>query len=102
MLYKGEFTISLSIKSINPFLLQLVIIPFITIGCGVLSSIFFKKVWIAPIVTFIITALEELYYFKHYYGEFTLTSWNIILPLTSLVISLIVKMIKMYTEPTTT
>ncbi|MCB2300009.1 hypothetical protein [Clostridium tagluense] len=70
--------------------MQLVIIPFITIGCGVLSSIFLKKVWVAPIVTLIINALDEIYYFKHYYSEIRLTSWNIILPIVSLVISLII------------
>jgi len=72
--------------------LQLVIIPFITIGCGVLSSIFFKKVWIAPIVTFIITALDELYYFYHNYKDINLTSWSIILPIASLVISLLISL----------
>ncbi|MGH4121793.1 MAG: hypothetical protein ACREV6_02450 [Clostridium sp.] len=80
----------LSIQSIDPFLMQLVIIPFITIGCGVLSSIFLKKVWISPIVTFIINALDEIYYFKHYYSEIRLTSWSIIFPIISLVISLII------------
>jgi len=79
--------------------MQLVIIPFITIGCGVLSSIFFKKVWVAPIVTLIITALDELYYFYHYYAEIRLTSWSIIFPIISLVISLIIKMIKTHEKP---
>ena len=80
----------LSIQSIDPFLMQLVIIPFITIGCGVLSSIFLNKVWVAPVVTFIITALYEIYYFKHYYSEIRLTSWSIIYPIVSLFISLII------------
>ncbi|MCY6354471.1 hypothetical protein [Clostridium sp. ZS2-4] len=74
----------LSIESIDPFLMQLVIIPFITIGCGVVASVFSKKVFVAPIVTLIINALNEIYYFKHYYSEISLTSWNIILPIVSL------------------
>jgi hypothetical protein len=90
----------LSIRSIDPFLMQLVIIPFITIGCGVISSIFLKKVYVAPIVTFIITALDEIYYFKHYYSEIRLTSWSIILPVVSLVIALIIiPMIKINEKP---
>ncbi|MBZ9686840.1 hypothetical protein G9F72_010940 [Clostridium estertheticum] len=80
--------------------MQLVIIPVITIGCGVLSSIFLKKVWVAPIVTLIINALDEIYYFKHYYSEIRLTSWNIILPIVSFIISLmIIKTIKTNKEP---
>lgn len=83
-----------TITTIDPFLMQLVIIPFITIGCGVLSYIFFKKVWLAPLVTFMINALVELYYFYHYYGQIELTSWCIILPIISLLISLTIKLIQ--------
>jgi len=70
--------------------MQLVVIPLITIGCGVLASILSKKAWFAPIVTFIITSLDELYYFKHYYSKIEIIIWDIILPIVSLAISLMV------------
>ncbi|MCY6485504.1 hypothetical protein OW763_14310 [Clostridium aestuarii] len=44
----------LSIESIDPFLMQLVIIPFITIGGGVLASVFSKKVCVLSISEYLI------------------------------------------------
>lgn len=80
----------ISVELMDPFLMQSVTIPFITIGYGVLASVFSKKILVSPIVTLIINALYEIYYFKEYYSEISFTSCNIIFPIVSLVISLII------------
>ncbi|MEH7107469.1 DUF2651 family protein [Bacillus sp. JJ1764] len=77
---------------IDPFIMQLFIIPLIVIGLGVLVSALFKKVVIGPFVTLILNLLYETWYMKHYYPEHEIsyTSWNIIFPAISLVISWVV------------
>ncbi|ENQ3105304.1 hypothetical protein ACEOWJ_001273 [Bacillus cereus] len=77
------------IEPIDPFIMQLVIIPLIVIGLGVLASVLVKKIFIGPLITLFLNALYEIWYFKHYYPEngFFLSSWNIIFPVISLVIS---------------
>lgn len=77
------------IDSIDPFLMQLVLIPIIVIGLGVMLATITKKVFIGPLVTLILNLLYELWYSKYYYpdSELIITSWNIIFPLISLVIS---------------
>ncbi|WP_028402153.1 hypothetical protein [Ectobacillus panaciterrae] len=77
------------IDSIDPFLLQLVIIPLIVIGIGVVTALFIRKLIIAPIVTLILNASYEFWYFRHYYPESKVifSSWNIIFPVISLIIA---------------
>jgi len=77
------------IDSIDPFIMQLFIIPLIVIGLGVLVSALTKKVVIGPLITLILNLLYETWYMKHYYPEHEInyTSWNIIFPAISLVIS---------------
>lgn len=76
-------------KLIDPFLMQLFIVPFIVIGLGLLVTIFAKKVFVAPLITLLLNILYETWYMKHYYPEHEIsyTSWNIIFPLISLVFS---------------
>jgi hypothetical protein len=80
------------IESIDPFIMQLFIIPLIVIGLGVLVSALTRKVVIGPFVTLILNLLYETWYMKHYYPEreISYTTWNIIFPAISLVISLAV------------
>ncbi|QFT90774.1 hypothetical protein FIU87_19190 [Bacillus sp. THAF10] len=80
------------LDSIDPFVMQLVIVPFIVIGIGVLASVFVKKFYIAPLVTLILNALYEVMYMKIYFSssDFSFTSWNIIFPLISLIIASII------------
>jgi len=80
------------IESIDPFIMQLFIVPLIVIGLGVLVSALTKKVVIGPLITLILNLLYETWYMKHYYPEqeISYTSWNINFPLISLVISLTV------------
>lgn len=80
------------IELIDPFIMQLFIVPLIVIGLGLLASIIAKKVFIAPLITLLLNLLYETWYMKHYYPEHEIsyTSWNIIFPVISLVISLVV------------
>ena len=80
------------IESIDPFLMQLVIVPLVVIGLGLLVSIRTKKVFVAPFITLLLNLLYETWYMKHYYPELEInyTSWNIIFPVISLVISWVV------------
>jgi hypothetical protein len=77
------------INSIDPFVMQLIIIPFIVIGLGVLLATITKKVFIGPLVTLILNLLYEVWYSMNYYPNsgLNITSWNIIFPLISLVVS---------------
>ncbi|ATP40055.1 hypothetical protein CSE16_08330 [Solibacillus sp. R5-41] len=80
------------IESIDPFLMQLFIVPLIVIGLGVIASALVKKVFIAPLITLFLNGLYEIWYMKYYYPELEInfTSWNIISPLISLVVALMV------------
>lgn len=77
---------------IDPFLMQLFIVPVIVIGLGILVSIITKKVIIAPVVTLVCNLLYEAWYSKYHYPdlEISFTSWNIIFPIISWLISGIV------------
>ncbi|MYL57586.1 hypothetical protein GLW20_08715 [Virgibacillus halodenitrificans] len=77
------------IDSIDPFLMQLIIIPIVVIGLGVLSAVFTKRIFVGPLVTLILNLLYEVWYSKYYYpdSELIITSWNIIFPIISLIIS---------------
>ena len=79
---------------IDPFLWQLVIVPFLTIGGGVVVAMIMKRVWVGPAVTFLLNAIIELTYFAVYYDHSPfdvshLSSWNVIFPLISLLFSFI-------------
>ncbi|WP_042473212.1 hypothetical protein [Bacillus ndiopicus] len=75
---------------LDPFVMQLIIVPVIVIGIGLLVSFFTKKVLVAPLITLLLNLLYETWYMKSYYPELEMsyTSWNIIFPVISLVISL--------------
>lgn len=93
------------IQSIDPFLMQLFIVPLIVIGLGVLTSILTKKVFVAPLITLLLNLLFEIWYFKYYFqiNEISYTSWNIIFPIISLVLSwIIVSVLKQEIKQKTT
>jgi hypothetical protein len=74
----------------------LVIVPLIVIGLGVLVSYSIKNIFIGPLLTLFLNVLYEIWYMKHYYPEveISFTSWNIIFPVISLVISGVVVSIR--------
>lgn len=77
------------IENIDPFILQLVIVPAIVIGLGVLVSVLTNKIFIGPLITLISNLLFEVWHSKYYYHypDISFSSWNIILPGYSLIIS---------------
>lgn len=77
---------------IDPFLMQLFIVPAVVIGVGVFVSSLTKKVVLAPVVTLLLNLLYEIWYAKFYYqyDAIHFSSWNIILPVLSLGIAWIV------------
>ncbi|WP_404456428.1 hypothetical protein [Oceanobacillus kapialis] len=77
------------VDTIDPFLMQLIIVPFTTIGLGVLLAVFTKKIFIGPLATLLLNLLYEVWYSLYYYpeSELLLTPYNIIFPLISLVLS---------------
>lgn len=79
------------IESIDPFVMQLVIVPLIVIGIGVLVAWLMKKAFIAPIVTLALNMGYEFWYMKTYYeGEpISFTVWNIVFPLLSFAFGLL-------------
>lgn len=82
---------------IDPFLMQLFVVPLFVIGIGVLVAALMRKWWIGPLVTLLLNLAYETWYNVYYY-EFSLqyTSWNVIFPVISLGFSLmIVAMLKM-------
>ena len=80
------------IDSIDPFMMQLFIVPLIVIGLGILVSYTLKNIFIGSLITLFLNILYEIWYIGYYYHklELTLTSWNIIFPAISLLISWIV------------
>ncbi|BAB07753.1 hypothetical protein P4637_08510 [Halalkalibacterium halodurans] len=81
---------------IDPYLLQLYIVPFVVISVGVLAAIVTKKVRIAPVVTLVLNALYEFTKHQLFYSEspFQFTSWNLIFPTFSLFITSFIFLVK--------
>ncbi|MYL58109.1 hypothetical protein GLW20_11390 [Virgibacillus halodenitrificans] len=77
------------INSIDPFLMQLVIVPVVVIGLGVLAAILTKRVFVGPIVTILLYLLYELWSSLYYYPEsgISITIFNIIYPFITFIIS---------------
>lgn len=76
------------ISKIDPFLLQLVIVPIITIGAGIIGTLLTRKKYIGPLITTILILAFEFFVMG------TFSSWNIILPIVSLVVSRVILEIK--------
>ncbi|WP_214699852.1 hypothetical protein [Exiguobacterium sp. s57] len=54
---------------IDPFLWQLVIVPILTIGIGVLTAWRTKRFWIGPVVTLLLNGIIEKTMAMVYYNE---------------------------------
>lgn len=82
-------------ESVDPFLMQLVVVPIIVIGCGVSVSVVTKKITVAPAITLALNILYERYFLGLDEFDFALNSWNVTFTVTSLIISLtIIKSLK--------
>ncbi|WP_077356741.1 hypothetical protein [Virgibacillus halodenitrificans] len=77
------------INSIDPFLMQLVIVPVVVIGLGVVAAILTKRVFVGPIVTLLLYLLYEIWSSLYYYpeSEMSLTLFIIIYPFITFIIS---------------
>ena len=53
---------------IDPFIWQLVIVPILTIGTGVLIALRFEKAYIAPLITLVLNLAIEMTMGLAYYG----------------------------------
>ena len=83
------------IESIDPIVMQLVILPTIVIGIGIVLAILTKRVYIGPITTMLLTLSYNFWYFSYFFPNselsFTMvSSWCIIFPLVSLYLSWLV------------
>lgn len=83
------------IESIDPIVMQLVILPTIVIGIGIVLAILTKRVYIGPITTLLLTLSYNFWYFSSFFPNselsFTMiSSWCIIFPLISLYLSWLV------------
>ncbi|SDZ12770.1 hypothetical protein SAMN05421736_106180 [Evansella caseinilytica] len=83
-----------TLNSIDPFLMQLVIVPLFVIGLGLVASIFTKKLYIAPICTLLLNFAYESITSWIGYGHLSLTMWNVIFPLVSFIIAWFVLFVK--------
>ncbi|ANU28252.1 hypothetical protein [Planococcus versutus] len=77
------------IESVDPIIMQLVIVPFVVIGIGILIAVVTKKIYMGPITTMILTLSYNYWYFTTFFPDsklsFTMiSSWCIIFPLLSL------------------
>lgn len=77
------------IDSIDPFVRQLIIVPFIVIGLGIFIAIISKKLVLGTLTTLLLNMLYEFWYMNQY-SEMKLTVWNIIFPLITLFVSWLV------------
>lgn len=73
---------------IDPFVLQLLIIPLIVIGIGLLAAYFTKKIILGVISSLIANVLAELIFFTGGISSSLLSPYNIIFPVITLVILL--------------
>jgi len=79
-------------ESIDPFIMQLVIIPLSVVVIGVWIAIYFRKFLLGPIITLILNLIYEILCSNYYYPglKITLSSYNYIYPIWSFVISWVV------------
>ncbi|ANU10800.1 hypothetical protein [Planococcus antarcticus] len=80
------------IEAIDPIVMQLVIVPAIVIGIGVLLAILTNRVYLGPVTTMFLTLSYNYWYFSSFFPNselsFTMvSSWCIIFPLISLYLS---------------
>ncbi|SDN60191.1 hypothetical protein [Alkalicoccus daliensis] len=77
------------IPGLDPFVEQLIVLPFTAVGLGIAALLVFRKLIFGPIVTLFLTLLYEImYHYTFYSGAATnYSSWNLILPAVTLLVS---------------
>ena len=79
--------------TIDPFFLQLVTVPLVTIGLGLAAALVTKRLVMALLLTLLANVIYEAVYMYAYYGEltFSFSSWVIVLPVVSLLLAWLVR-----------
>lgn len=72
-------------ENVDPFLMQLVVVPAIAIGGGVFIAVKTRIYLIAPIITCLLSFIYTIFFLN----ILDITQWEIILSITSLIISLL-------------
>lgn len=80
------------IESIDPIVMQLVILPTMVIGIVIVLANLTKRIYVGPITTMLLTLSYNFWYFSSFFPNsklsFTMvSSWCIIFPLISLYLS---------------
>lgn len=76
-------------NAIDPFVMQLLVVPAVVIGLGVAAAALTRKVFVGPLVTLLLNMAYEAWYILSYYPglKVSFTSWNIFYPLAALLLS---------------
>ncbi|RDY29120.1 hypothetical protein CHL78_002100 [Romboutsia weinsteinii] len=77
-------------NAVDPFIMQIIIVPIISIGVGILISVYTKIAIAAPVITLLINLVYENYFLKLFRDKFYLSQWSIFLPILSLILSLVI------------
>lgn len=72
-------------ENVDPFLMQLVVVPAIAIGVGVFVAVKTRLYLIAPFITFFLSCIYTIFFLN----ILDITSWEMIFPIISLIISLL-------------
>ncbi len=73
---------------IDSFIWQLVIVPILTIGTGVLIAIRVEKAYVAPLITLVLNlAIEMTMSLVYYETLHSPSSWNVLLPIPAFLIA---------------
>lgn len=78
-------------SNVDPFIMQLLIVPFISIGLGVFVSRKTKIVFLAPLITFILSFIYTKFFLGLSWEQVLKFEWEFIFSILSLIITLIFK-----------
>ncbi|MEF9992725.1 MAG: hypothetical protein RRZ84_07350 [Romboutsia sp.] len=83
---------------VDPFIMQIVIVPLISIGIGVWISVKKMKFIISPIITFLISLMYSKFFLDLPLDSLLAFEWEIRFSILSLIISIIIIKLKNTTK----
>ncbi|MBO3443713.1 hypothetical protein [Clostridium sp. CCUG 7971] len=78
-------------SNVDPFIMQLLIVPFISIGLGVFVSRKTRVVFLAPLITFVLSFIYTKFFLGLPWEKILRFEWGFIFSTLSLIIALIFK-----------
>jgi hypothetical protein len=78
-------------SNVDTFIMQLLIVPFISIGLGVLVSRKTKIVFLAPLITFILSFIYTKFFLGLPWEQICTFEWKFLFSISSLTIALLFK-----------